>query len=92
MRRDDQNFNIRTHKPIEDVVGETSDAKFANIWWELDTIPIWRLTDSIHCLIERYQIACAKTNLTRFIVGDMLKVLSACSFTKEIAHLSKAFA
>ncbi|BCO26191.1 hypothetical protein MIZ03_1071 [Rhodoferax lithotrophicus] len=92
MRRDDQNFNFPTHKPIENVVRETWYAKFANIWLKFNAKPIRGLADFIHSLIESRQTTCAKTMLTRLVVGDMLKVLNAGGFIEELTHLSKAFA
>lgn len=92
MRRNDQNFNIRTRSPIEDVVRETGYTKFTNIWREFDAIPTWGLTDHIHCLVESRQITCPEAPLTRFVIGHMLKVLNARGFTEKVTHLSKAFA
>ena len=92
MRRDDQHFDLRTHEPIEDVVREACHAIFANIWWILDAIPAWGLTDFIHCVIESQQIACSETLLARFVVGNMPKVFNACGFIEKVTHLSKAIA
>ena len=52
MRGNDQNFNIRTHKPIEDVVRKAWYAISANIRWGFDAIPIREFADSSHCHIK----------------------------------------
>ena len=92
MGRDDQNFHIRTHKPVEDVVRETRHAKFANIWWQFDAIPVWGLTDFLHRLVKSQQVACTETYLTRLVIGNMFKMLNTCRIIEEVAHLSKAWA
>ena len=92
MRGNNQNFNIRIHNPIEDVVRETGYAVLTNRRRELDSKTIWAFTYRTHCLIESQQVSFAKPNLTGLPVRHMFKVLNACGFVKEVTHLSKAFA
>lgn len=92
MRGNHQNFNVRVHNPIEDVVRKSWHAVPTNGRRELDSITIRSFADGPHCSIESQQVSCAESNLAGLVVGHMLKVLNARGFVKEVAHFSKAFA
>lgn len=92
MRGNDQNFNVRTHLPIEDVVGETWYTVATNTGRKFNAVSIRHFTDLAHCCIEGRQITCAESNLASLVVGHMLKVFNSRCVIEEVTHLSKASA
>jgi hypothetical protein len=56
MGSNDQNFNIRTDKAIQDVVRKTWNPESTDAWRKFDVISIRGIADCSHCRIESHQV------------------------------------
>ena len=82
-----QNLDVGTNLPVEDVVGEAWDTIAPNIGRELDPIALWSLTNLDHCCVKSSKIARTQTRLLRLVIGDVFKVLNSRLRVEEVTHL-----
>jgi hypothetical protein len=90
MRCNNQDFNIGTHLPVEDIVRETWNPITPDIGWKFDFITVRGITYLNHCCVEGSKITRTKTGLSRLVIGDVLKVFDSSSRVEKVTHLRSA--
>ena len=83
MRCDNQNFNVFSCLPKEDVVRKARNCVTPNVRRKFHAMPVGCLTNLSHCHIESLEIASAKTTLTALIVGCSRCSMRADSLKKK---------
>jgi hypothetical protein len=90
VRSNNQDFNISTHLPVNNIVRKTGNPITPDIGWKFDLIAMRSLTNLDHCGIEGSKITRSKTGLSRLVKGDVLKVLDSCGRVEKVTHLRSA--
>ena len=92
VRSDDQDLNVSTHLPVENVVREAWNTIAPNIWRELDPIAVRSFANLDHGCVKGTKITRTKTGLLRLVVSDVFKVLNSRRWVEEVTHLRSAWA
>jgi len=90
VRSNDQDLNVSTHLPVENVIREAWNAITPNSWRELDPIAVRSFANLDHGCVKGTKVTPTKTRLLGLVVSDVFKVLNSCRWVEEVTHLRSA--